>query len=161
MWIAAAAGVDRDGEQGVASGMASTTLNVGNAVGLAILIAGGQWPASSGLAGEPLRAAMTAGVRLAFLLAAGGILAGLRRRPRPAAAALGRSFELAPRAESRYCLGGAAGRRQPRGAERAAGPRRRVMYRLGMGTVAMARSMTAQAWCSRPGPDRHHQQQRL
>lgn len=75
MWIAAAAGVDH-GEQGVASGMASTTLNVGNAVGLAILIAAAN-AGTSGLAGEPLRAAMTAGVRLAFLLAAGGILAGL------------------------------------------------------------------------------------
>ncbi|QCI67323.1 MFS transporter [Phreatobacter stygius] len=38
MWIAAASGVAHD-EQGVASGMASTTLNVGNAIGLAILVA--------------------------------------------------------------------------------------------------------------------------
>lgn len=38
MWIAAASGVHHD-EQGVASGMASTTLSVGNAIGLAILIA--------------------------------------------------------------------------------------------------------------------------
>ncbi|MBV4365346.1 MFS transporter [Erwinia phyllosphaerae] len=38
MWISAATGVRHD-EQGIASGMASTTLNVGNAIGLAILIA--------------------------------------------------------------------------------------------------------------------------
>ncbi|WP_340613277.1 MFS transporter [Xenorhabdus thailandensis] len=38
MWIAAATGVDHS-EQGIASGMASTTLNVGNAIGLAVLIA--------------------------------------------------------------------------------------------------------------------------
>jgi hypothetical protein len=38
MWIAAASGVRHD-EQGVASGMASTTLSVGNAIGLAVLIA--------------------------------------------------------------------------------------------------------------------------
>ncbi|RWB50547.1 MAG: MFS transporter, partial [Mesorhizobium sp.] len=38
MWIAAASGVSHD-EQGVASGMASTMLNVGNAIGMAVLIA--------------------------------------------------------------------------------------------------------------------------
>ena len=38
MWIAAASGVHHD-EQGIASGMASTTLSVGNAIGLAVLIA--------------------------------------------------------------------------------------------------------------------------
>ncbi|QCR38048.1 MFS transporter [Nissabacter sp. SGAir0207] len=38
MWIAASAGVTPQ-EQGVASGMASTTLNVGNAIGIALLIA--------------------------------------------------------------------------------------------------------------------------
>ncbi|WP_309113352.1 MFS transporter [Saccharothrix sp.] len=38
MWIAAASGVAPH-EQGVASGLASTTLNLGNAVGLAVLIA--------------------------------------------------------------------------------------------------------------------------
>ncbi|MBB6488671.1 MFS transporter [Rhizobium lusitanum] len=38
MWIAAAAGVDAK-EQGVASGMASTSLQVGGAVGLAVLVA--------------------------------------------------------------------------------------------------------------------------
>lgn len=38
MWIAAAAGV-APGDQGIASGMASTTLQVGGAVGLAVLVA--------------------------------------------------------------------------------------------------------------------------
>ncbi|MDR0219765.1 MAG: MFS transporter [Enterobacteriaceae bacterium] len=38
MWIAAATGIDHS-EQGIASGMASTTLNIGNAIGLAVLIA--------------------------------------------------------------------------------------------------------------------------
>ncbi|GGK51786.1 MFS transporter [Streptomyces flaveus] len=38
MWVAAAAGV-APGDQGIASGMASTTLQVGGAVGLAVLVA--------------------------------------------------------------------------------------------------------------------------
>lgn len=38
MWIASGSGVIHN-EQGIASGMASTTLNVGNAIGIALLIA--------------------------------------------------------------------------------------------------------------------------
>lgn len=38
MWIASGSGVKHN-EQGIASGMASTTLNVGNVVGIALLIA--------------------------------------------------------------------------------------------------------------------------
>lgn len=38
MWIASGSGVKHN-EQGITSGMASTTLNVSNAVGIALLIA--------------------------------------------------------------------------------------------------------------------------
>lgn len=75
MWIAAASGVHHD-EQGVASGMASTTLNIGNAVGLAILIAIANRHVG-GLTGEALKSAMAEGAQLAFWLAAAGILASL------------------------------------------------------------------------------------
>jgi len=75
MWIAAASGVQR-GEQGVASGMASMTLSVGNAVGLGVLIAiaNRHPPAASS---ELLRVAIAHGTRDAFLLTAAGILATL------------------------------------------------------------------------------------
>ncbi|WP_020665980.1 MFS transporter [Amycolatopsis nigrescens] len=75
MWIATATGV-ADREQGVASGMASTTLNLGNAIGLAVLIA----IANSGTS-------ITGGSFTAVLLAAASMLAGalvslaLPRRP--------------------------------------------------------------------------------
>ena len=72
MWIAAASGVHHD-EQGVASGMASTTLNVGNAIGLAVLIAIANRHLD-GLTGETLSNAVTDGMQLAFWLAAAGIL---------------------------------------------------------------------------------------
>ncbi|WP_248924765.1 MFS transporter [Paenibacillus hamazuiensis] len=74
MWVAASSGVARE-DQGVASGIASTTLNIGNAVGLAILIA----VANSGIqgkTGESLREAVAAGERTAVYLAALGILLG-------------------------------------------------------------------------------------
>jgi len=75
MWIAASNGVAPE-EQGVASGIASTTLNIGNAIGLAILIAA----ASSGIqgkTGESLREALAVGSRTAIYLAAIGIFLGL------------------------------------------------------------------------------------
>lgn len=72
MWIAAASGVHHD-EQGVASGMASTTLNVGNAIGLAVLIVVANRDAH-GLSGEALKTAMTGGMQTAFYLAAAGIV---------------------------------------------------------------------------------------
>lgn len=75
MWIAAATGVAPE-QQGVANGMASTTLNLGNAVGLAILIA----IANAGLGtktGEALRTASAHGSRNAVLIAAGGMVIGL------------------------------------------------------------------------------------
>jgi EmrB/QacA subfamily drug resistance transporter len=85
MWIAAATGV-APREQGVASGMASMTLNIGNAIGLAVLIA----IADSGVHGEVgqrYRTDLADGARLAVLLAAAGMLIGalvtlrLARRP--------------------------------------------------------------------------------
>lgn len=90
MWIAAATGVHHD-EQGVASGMASTALSVGNAIGLAVLIALANRH-TGGLSGEALRAAVADGAQLAFWLAAAGILVSLvaafaLRRPATAPAA--------------------------------------------------------------------------
>lgn len=71
MWIAAAAGVHHD-EQGVASGMASTTLNVGNAIGLAVLIAIANRHVGN-LSGDVPREAVTDGMQLAFWIATAGI----------------------------------------------------------------------------------------
>ncbi|WFB10843.1 MFS transporter [Streptomyces sp. LX-29] len=75
MWIVAASGV-APGDQGVASGLASTTLQVGGAVGLAILVA----VANSGLsghAGEALRHAQLDGIRTAVYVIAAGICLGV------------------------------------------------------------------------------------
>jgi EmrB/QacA subfamily drug resistance transporter len=75
MWIASATGVAPE-QQGVANGMASTTLNLGNAVGLAVLIA----VANSGLGGrtgDALRDALAHGSRIAVLLATAGMVLGL------------------------------------------------------------------------------------
>lgn len=59
MWIAAASGVYHD-EQDVASAMASTTLSVGNANGLAVLIALTNHH-TGGLEGDALRATVAEG----------------------------------------------------------------------------------------------------
>lgn len=75
MWIAAASGVHHD-EQGVASGMASTTLSVGNAIGLAVLIAIANGHAA-GLDNIARAAATAEGIKLAFRLAAAGIVVSL------------------------------------------------------------------------------------
>ncbi|WP_324830283.1 MFS transporter [Pseudomonas saxonica] len=75
MWIAAATGV-RQEEQGVASGMASTALSVGNSIGLAVLIALANRHLGR-LEGEALTGAMLQGIQLAFWLAAVGILVSL------------------------------------------------------------------------------------
>ncbi|WP_245419738.1 MFS transporter [Phyllobacterium salinisoli] len=72
MWIAASSGVHHD-EQGVASGMASTTLNVGNAIGLAVLNAIANRHLH-GLTGEALQQAITEGMQRAFWFAVAGIL---------------------------------------------------------------------------------------
>ena len=75
MWIAASSGVPHH-EQGIASGMASTTLNVGNAIGLAVLVALANSGLSS-LTGEPLRSGLARGAQQAFYLAAAGMALGL------------------------------------------------------------------------------------
>ncbi len=75
MWIAVSTGVAAR-EQGVASGMASTTFNVGNAVGIALLAA----LANRGLddrAGEALRIATADGGRTAVLVATAAMALGL------------------------------------------------------------------------------------
>lgn len=75
MWIAAASGVAHH-EQGIASGMASTTLNVGNAIGIAVLV-GFANRGIGGLQGEALREGLATGAQHAFYLAAAGLLLGL------------------------------------------------------------------------------------
>jgi EmrB/QacA subfamily drug resistance transporter len=90
MFIAAGTGVD-DAEQGVASGIASTSTSVGAAVGLALLVliaAAG----TDGLSGEALRIATANGLSEAVLVIAGAIVVtavvALRLRPEtPAKAA--------------------------------------------------------------------------
>jgi EmrB/QacA subfamily drug resistance transporter len=86
MFAAATAGVGAE-DQGVASGMASTTQQVGGAVGLAILI--GVASSGTGAAtGEALSIAVTDGLQTALLAVAAGIvltlLAALRFRRAPA-----------------------------------------------------------------------------
>jgi MFS family permease len=83
MFIAAGTGVD-DAEQGVASGIASTSTSIGAAVGLALLVlvaAAG----TDGLSGEPLRIATADGLSSAVLVIAAAIVAtavvALRLRP--------------------------------------------------------------------------------
>ncbi|MER8762472.1 MFS transporter [Mesorhizobium sp. M0968] len=71
MWIAAGSGVAHD-QQGVASGMASTTLNVGNAIGMAVLIAIANSQIGE-LSGDALKIAVADGIQVAFRL-------GSRRR---------------------------------------------------------------------------------
>ncbi|WP_327090979.1 MFS transporter [Nonomuraea sp. NBC_01738] len=68
MWIASSTGVAAH-QQGVASGIASTALQVGAALGLAVLVA------AAGI-GEASGPALAAGVRGALFLAAGGVLLG-------------------------------------------------------------------------------------
>ncbi|QKW33774.1 MFS transporter [Actinomadura sp. NAK00032] len=75
MWIAASTGVASE-RQGVANGMASTALNLGNAIGLAALAAVAN-AGTAGRTGDVLRAAIADGGRLAVLLAAAGMVAGI------------------------------------------------------------------------------------
>ncbi|WP_410655440.1 MFS transporter [Amycolatopsis sp. lyj-112] len=75
MFIAASSGVAPE-EQGVANGMATTTLNLGYAIGLAILIAIAN-AGVGGLSGEEARIASADGGFIAVLLAAAGMLLGL------------------------------------------------------------------------------------
>jgi EmrB/QacA subfamily drug resistance transporter len=73
MFIAAGTGVD-DPEQGVASGITSTSTSIGAAVGLALLVLVAT-SGTDGLAGEPLRAATADGLSTAVLVIAAGIVA--------------------------------------------------------------------------------------
>jgi EmrB/QacA subfamily drug resistance transporter len=86
MFIAAGTGVD-DREQGVASGIASTSTSVGAAVGLALLVLVAA-VGTDGLSGEALRVATADGLSTAVLVIAGMIVAtalvalSLRAAPR-------------------------------------------------------------------------------
>ncbi|MGY6272012.1 MFS transporter [Achromobacter denitrificans] len=75
MWIATASGVAHH-EQGIVSGMASTTLNVGNAIGIAVLVAFAN-RGIGGLQGDALRDALAVGAQHAFYLATAGLALGL------------------------------------------------------------------------------------
>ncbi|QFG21927.1 MFS transporter [Actinomadura sp. WMMB 499] len=75
MWIAASTGVPAE-RQGVANGTASMTLNLGNAIGLAVLTVAAN-AGTGGRTGDALRTAVADGGRTAVLLAAAGMAAGL------------------------------------------------------------------------------------
>ena len=75
MWITSATGT-ADHEQGIANGIASTTLNIGNAIGLAVFTALASI-GTEGKTGEALRAATADGEFLVVLLTAAAMLAGL------------------------------------------------------------------------------------
>jgi EmrB/QacA subfamily drug resistance transporter len=85
MFIAAGTGVP-DADQGVASGIASTSTSIGAAVGLAVLVLVAT-SGTGGLAGEPLRIATVDGLRDAVLVVAAAIattaLVALNLRPPP------------------------------------------------------------------------------
>ncbi|WP_181795226.1 MFS transporter [Streptomyces sp. WELS2] len=89
MWIAAATGTAPQ-EQGVANGIASTALNIGNAIGLAIFTVIAEI-GTDGKAGQALKAAQADGEFLVVMLTAAGMVVGLlvtlalRRQPAPAA----------------------------------------------------------------------------
>ncbi|MFI7061845.1 MFS transporter [Kribbella sp. NPDC050124] len=72
MYAAASTGVAAE-YQGIGSGIASTGQQVGNAVGLAVLVAIAN-RGIDGLTGEALRTASTHGLRVAVLIAAAGIV---------------------------------------------------------------------------------------
>ncbi|MGC0416288.1 MFS transporter [Embleya sp. AB8] len=75
MWIAAATGTAA-AEQGVANGIASTTLNLGNAIGLAVFTAIADL-GTGGKSGAALRDATADGEFLVVLLTAVGMIVGL------------------------------------------------------------------------------------
>ncbi|MEU8325360.1 MFS transporter [Nonomuraea sp. NPDC048881] len=88
MWIAAATGTPAH-EQGVANGIASTALNIGNAIGLAVFTVIADL-GTAGRTGQALRAATADGEFLVVLLTAAVMIAGLlvtltlpRRTPDP------------------------------------------------------------------------------
>ncbi|SOE07320.1 MFS transporter [Streptomyces sp. Ag109_G2-15] len=71
MWITAAAGVEPD-DQGVASGLASTSLQVGGAVGLAVLVA-----LAGAVGPHPADGTALDGIRAAVFAIAAGIACGV------------------------------------------------------------------------------------
>ncbi|QKG19992.1 MFS transporter [Actinomadura verrucosospora] len=75
MWIAAATGTAAH-EQGVANGIASTALNIGNAIGLAVFTALADI-GTEGRTGEALRSATAHGELVVVLLTAAGMVVGL------------------------------------------------------------------------------------
>ncbi|MEU2224867.1 MULTISPECIES: MFS transporter [unclassified Streptomyces] len=75
MWIAAATGTAPQ-EQGVANGIASTALNIGNAIGLAVFTVIAEI-GTDGKAGHALTAAKADGEFLVVLLTAAGMVVGL------------------------------------------------------------------------------------
>ncbi|MGH4028533.1 MFS transporter [Actinomycetota bacterium Odt1-20B] len=75
MWIAAATGTAPE-EQGIANGVASTTMNIGNAIGLAVLTALAD-TGTDGTSGAALRAATADGEFLVVLLTAAGMAVAL------------------------------------------------------------------------------------
>jgi hypothetical protein len=85
MFIAAGTGVS-DRDQGVASGIASTSTSLGAAVGLAVLVLVAN-SGTDGLTGEALRTATADGLSAAVLVVAAGIaataLVALNLRPGP------------------------------------------------------------------------------
>ncbi|GHF44636.1 MFS transporter [Streptomyces griseosporeus] len=101
MWIVAATGTAPQ-EQGVANGIASTALNIGNAIGLAVFTVVADL-GTEGRTGGALRAATADGGALVVLLTAAGMVAGLlatltlRRGPSRAAASVA-EYEKAPAA---------------------------------------------------------------
>jgi MFS family permease len=88
MFIAASTGV-ADEEQGVASGIVSTSTSIGAAVGLALLVLVAN-AGTDGLSGEALRVASSDGLSSAVLVVAAGIaataLVALTLRPGPGSA---------------------------------------------------------------------------
>ncbi|HYH90201.1 MAG TPA: MFS transporter [Solirubrobacteraceae bacterium] len=85
MFIAAGTGV-ADREQGIASGLASTSTSIGASVGLAVLVLVAN-SGTDGLTGEPLRIATADGLSSAVLVVAAAIVAialvALNLRPTP------------------------------------------------------------------------------
>jgi ABC-type Co2+ transport system permease subunit len=108
MFIAAGTGVD-DREQGVASGLASTSTSIGAAVGLALLVLVAT-SGTSGQTGEALRIATAHGLSHAVLAIAGGIIltalvalnlrAPLQPRARPLCPRGGATADLHPERSS-------------------------------------------------------------
>ncbi|WP_205303948.1 MFS transporter [Nonomuraea montanisoli] len=75
MWIAAATGTAAH-EQGVANGIASTALNIGNAIGLAVFTVIADL-GTAGRTGQALRAATADGEFVVVLLTAAAMITGL------------------------------------------------------------------------------------